>query len=252
MRERSVEPRLLLMQIRQTPQTRDEEWRSFARFCGLAPSQIGILNLFDTPEFGPEVLEEYDGMLVGGSSEASVLEPENYPFIEPAMALLRHCIEVRLPVFCSCFGHQLAVRALGGRVIRDQADFEMGTPAIQLTEAAAHDPLYHDMPDGFAAVSVHRERATEVPAGCTLLAYTPPCIHAFKVDGAPFWTTQFHPEVDKPVLVERLTRFAHHYTDGDAHLQQVLSAARETPLSNDLLRRFVDRVVMPQRGGWGA
>ncbi|WP_345315311.1 glutamine amidotransferase-related protein [Ferrimonas gelatinilytica] len=244
-----MRPRLLLMQIRQTQQTRDEEWRSFARFCGLAVSQIGILNLFDTPEFGPDVLAGYDGLLVGGSSEASVLEPENYPFIEPAMVLLRHCIEVRLPVFCSCFGHQLAVRALGGRVIRDQVDFEMGTPAIRLTEAAAQDPLYHDMPDGFAAVSVHRERATEVPDGCTLLAYTQPCIHAFKVDGAPFWTTQFHPEVDKPVLVERLTQFAHHYTDGDEHLQQVLCAAQETPLSNDLLRRFVERVVLAPANG---
>ncbi|MBY5991103.1 type 1 glutamine amidotransferase [Ferrimonas balearica] len=235
---------LLLMQIRDNPKTRDEEWRSFTQFCGLDPAQIRILNLFDTPSFGPEVLEGVDGLLVGGSSEASVLEPERYPFVEPAMALLRHCIAIKLPVFCSCFGHQLAVRALGGEVIRDERDFEMGTVPISLAPAAARDPLYHDMPDGFMAVSVHRERATQVPKGCTLLAYTEPCTHSFKVDDAPFWTTQFHPEVNRAVLIERLTQFAHHYTDGEAHLREVLAAAQETPLSNDLLRRFVDRVLL--------
>ncbi|GAA4889707.1 glutamine amidotransferase-related protein [Ferrimonas pelagia] len=236
--------RLLLMQIRENPTTRDEEWRSFARFCGLQPEQIEILNLFDTPEFGPHVLDGFDAMLVGGSSEASVLEPERYPFIHPAMALLRHCIAVRLPVFCSCFGHQLAVKALGGVVIRDEGEFEMGTLPISLTAAARQDPLYQDMPDGFAAVSVHRERATAVPPGCTLLAYTEPCTHSFKVDAAPFWTTQFHPEVDKPVLIQRLTQFASHYTDGAEHLHAVLDSAVDTPWSNALLRRFVDRVLL--------
>ncbi|MBY5920923.1 type 1 glutamine amidotransferase [Ferrimonas balearica] len=241
-----TEVTLLLMQIRDNPQTREEEWRSFAQFCGLERTQIRILNLFDTPEFGPEVLEGVDGLLVGGSSEASVLEPERYPFVEPAMALLRHCISIKLPVFCSCFGHQLAVRALGGEVIRDERDFEMGTVPILLTAAARTDPLYHDMPQGFMAVSVHRERALVVPEGCTLLAYTEPCTHSFKVDGAPFWTTQFHPEVDRPVLIQRLTQFAHHYTDGEDHLREVLESAEETPLSNDLLRRFVDRVLLAE------
>ncbi|MBY6093343.1 glutamine amidotransferase-related protein [Ferrimonas balearica] len=237
---------LLLVQIRDNPQTRDEEWRSFAQFCGLKPEQIRILNLFDTPQFGPEVLAGVDGVLVGGSSEASVLEPENYPFVVPAMALLRHCIDIKMPVFCSCFGHQLAVRALGGEVIRDQRDFEMGTVPVSLTDAARDDVLYHDMPDGFMAVSVHRERALTVPQGCTLLAYTEPCTHSFRVDGAPFWTTQFHPEVDRAVLIARLTQFAHHYTDGEDHLREVLDSAVETPLSNDLLRRFVDRVLLPE------
>ncbi len=237
---------LLLMQIRDNPQTREEEWLSFARFCGLERDQIRILNLFDTPEFGPEVLDGVDGLLVGGSSEASVLEPERYPFVVPAMALLRHCIQRKLPVFCSCFGHQLAVRALGGEVIRDERDFEMGTVPIALTDAARTDPLYHDMPQGFMAVSVHRERAIRVPDGCTLLAYTDPCTHSFRVDGAPFWTTQFHPEVDRAVLIQRLTQFAHHYTDGEAHLRDILDSAVETPLSNDLLRRFVDRVLLGQ------
>ncbi|WP_421866116.1 type 1 glutamine amidotransferase [Motiliproteus sp.] len=238
------ELRILLVQIREEAATRQEELDSFARFSGLQSSQFSILNLFDTPVFEPEIVNDFDAVYVGGSSEASVMEPQRYPFIEAAQRLLRYCIEIKKPVFASCFGHQLAAQALGVEIVRDEQDFEMGTLPILLHSAATDDPLYRDTSDGFMAVAVHRERALGVPEGCTALAYTDCCNHAFKVDGAPFWTTQFHPEVDRQVLVDRLTLFRSKYTDGDGHLQQVLDSAVETPESNALLRKFVDRVLL--------
>ncbi|WP_207062619.1 type 1 glutamine amidotransferase [Motiliproteus sp. SC1-56] len=240
--------RILLMQIRDEPLTRQEELQSFAQFCELEARQFDILNLFDTPRFDHRVVEGYDALFVGGSSEASVLEPDAYPFVIHAQGLLRHCIAIKKPVFASCFGHQLAVMALGGEIVHDAQDFEMGTLPIQVTAAAQNDPLYRDTPAGFHAVAVHRERALEAPQGCTSLAYTAACNHAFKVEGAPFWTTQFHPEVDKRVLVERLTLYKAKYTNGDGHLQQVLDSAVDTPESNDLLRKFVDRVLLAGEG----
>ncbi|MFT5720773.1 MAG: GMP synthase (glutamine-hydrolyzing) [Motiliproteus sp.] len=242
------ELRILLLQIRNDTATRHEELHSFARFSGLPVSQFQVLNLFDTRVFGTEVVQGFDALYVGGSSEASVMDAANYPFVGPAQALLRHCIAIRLPVFASCFGHQLAAQALGVEIIRDAQQFEMGTLPISLTNEARSDPLYRDVPDGFMAVSVHRERASAVPQGCTALAYTDACNHAFKVDTAPFWTTQFHPEVSKAILVKRLTIFKDQYTDGDDHLQQVLDNAVETPESNGLLRKFVDRVLMGGEG----
>ncbi len=242
------ELRILLLQIREEAATRREELHSFAGFSDLAVSQFRVLNLFDTPAFGVDVVQGVDAVYVGGSSEASVMEPEHYPFVLPAQALLRHCIAIRLPVFASCFGHQLAAKALGVEIVRDAQQFEMGTLPILLTAAARQDPLYRDTPDGFMAVSVHRERALETPQGCTALAYTDACNHAFKVDSAPFWTTQFHPEVSKSILVKRLTIFKDKYTDGDDHLQKVLDSAVETPESNGLLRKFVDRVLIGGEG----
>lgn len=236
--------RILLLQIRDEALTRQEELESFARFSGLAPQQISVLNLFDTPDFDPAMVHDFDALYVGGSSEASVLEPERYPFVIAAQALLRYCIEHRVPVFASCFGHQLAVMALGGEVVRDERDFEMGTVAIRLTAAAHSDLLFQGTPDPFMAVSVHRERATQLPANCELLAYTEACIHSFRVQGKPFWTAQFHPEVSKSILISRLTIFKEKYTDGDGHLQKILDAAVETPDSNNLLKKFVDRVLL--------
>lgn len=235
--------RLLLLQIRHLASVRKEEYDSFLRYCRLSEEELDVLNVFDTPKFGPEVIDGYDGLLVGGASEASVLEPETYTAVPYCIELLRHCMEIDLPVFASCFGFQLAVLALGGEIIRDERDFEMGSIPIYLREPAKDDLLFHDVPDGFHAVAVHRERAPVCPAGVIELAYTDNCCHAFRVEGKRFWAFQFHPEVDRDVLVSRLTAYKEAYTDGDDHLQQVLDSAVETPESNALMGKFVDRVM---------
>jgi GMP synthase (glutamine-hydrolysing) len=236
--------KVLLLQIRNQPKVRAEELASFAVYSGLQSEQITVLNVFDTPDFDVSVTDGFDALFVGGASEASVLEPEKYPFVQPSIRLLQHCVEISLPVFASCFGFQLAVLALGGKIIRDQENFEIGTPALSLAEAANNDPLFRDTPDNFQAISVHKERTTNVPENCDLLAYTEACVHSFRVTDKPFWAFQFHPELDRPTLIERLTIYKAQYTDGDGHLDQVLASAADTPESNALVRKFVNRVLL--------
>ena len=173
--------RVLLLQIRDHRRVRREEHESFASKSGLSPSQIEIHNVFDQPSFGPEILDGYDALFIGGASEASVLEPDVYRFVPPAIDLVRETVQRNLPTFASCFGFQLAVVALGGEIRRDEHDFEMGTVPIRLSPNSRTDPLYHDASDGFMAVSVHRERARHAPANTELLAYTDSCCHSFRV-----------------------------------------------------------------------
>lgn len=239
-----TQPKLLLLQIRRDPAVAAEELSSFIRYCQLNPEQMDVLNVFSTPAFDSGVLEGYDALLVGGASEASVLEPDTYPFVPYCIELLRHCIQVDLPVFASCFGFQLAVLALDGEIIRDEKGYEMGSIPITLTSAAADDLLFRDVPDGFYAIAVHRERSIECPAGAVELARTNPCCHAFRVEGKRFWACQFHPEVDRATLISRLTIYKAAYTDGDDHLDEVLSNSCETPEANALMAKFVQRVLL--------
>ncbi len=236
--------KILLLQIRDQVRVRQEELDSFVLYSNITKSNIDVLNVFDKPTFDYDVLTGYDALFVGGASEASVLDPATYPFVPDCIKLLKKCIETRFPVFASCFGFQLAVLALGGSIVRDEVNFEMGTIPISITKSALQDPLMHDTPDGFMAVSVHRERAPTLPQDCDLLAFTPSCPHAFKLKNAPFWAFQFHPEVDKATLVERLTIFKAHYTENDEHLNQVLSNAQETPQANLLPTKFIERVLL--------
>lgn len=235
--------KLLLLQIRKDLRVRQEETESFLRYAGLKPQQLDVLNVFDTPRFDESVLNGYDALLVGGASEASVLEPENYPAVPYCIALLEKCIARDFPVFASCFGFQLAVLALGGDIVRDERDFEMGSLPITLRSAAAGDLLFCDIPNNFHAIAVHRERAVHCPEGAIELAYTQACCHAFKVRGKRFWAFQFHPEVDRATLISRLTIYRETYTGGDDHLEQVLGSCTETPESNALIGKFVQRVL---------
>ena len=238
------QPKLLLMQIRRDPAVAAEELDSFIRYCQVLPSQMDTLDVFSVSTFGPEVLQGYDALLVGGASEASVLEPENYAFLPACIELLRHCSALDFPVFASCFGFQLAVLAFGGEIIRDEKDYEMGSIPISLLPAAADDLLFQDVSDGFHAIAVHRERSVECPPGAIELARTEPCCHAFRVEGKRFWACQFHPEVDLATLISRLTIYKASYTDGDDHLDEVLSNSIETPEANALMVKFVERVLL--------
>ncbi|MFW1677283.1 type 1 glutamine amidotransferase [Pontibacter sp. JAM-7] len=236
--------RVLLLQIRDGQQVRREELESFAHYSGLSLRQIDVLNVFDQPDVPLNAADGYDALWVGGASEANVLEPQAYPFVTSCISLLNVCLERNLPVFASCFGFQLAVLALGGVIRHKEVDFEMGTLPISLSLAAAEDPLFSHLNDPFYAVSVHKQFADQVPDCCQVLAYTRQCVHAFRVWQKPFWAFQFHPEVDRRVLVERLTYYQQKYTAGEGHLQSVLDAAVETPQSNGLLSRFVDQVLL--------
>ncbi|MGF1600718.1 MAG: type 1 glutamine amidotransferase [Thermosynechococcaceae cyanobacterium] len=236
---------ILYLQIRDDAMTRAEELQAFARYSQLTPQQFTILNVFDRPHFAPQSIDGYDALFIGGSSDASVLDPQTYPFVEPAKALLIYCVENSIPVFASCFGFQLVVEALGGKVILDTDRMEMGIYPIELTEAAQTDLLFHDATNGFLAVSGHKERASILPAGVTLLAKTELCpYHALKIDGKPFYGFQFHPEVDHNVLETRISRYRDRYLKTEQHLEEILSNLHPTPEAHSLLYKFVNRVLL--------
>lgn len=236
--------KVLLVQIREDRITREEELQSFAVFSGLSPSQFSVLNVFEQANFSTSIINSFDAVFVGGSSEASVLDPQRYKFVEDIQHLLLQCIKVKKPVFASCFGFQLAVLALGGEIIHDDIDFEMGTIEIALTDAAQRDCLFENLPQPFVAVSVHRDRAIKVPESCQVLAESNQCIHAFKVIGSPFWATQFHPELSKQILIQRLAQFADKYTNDECHFREIIDNVVETPDSNRLIGNFVDCILL--------
>ena len=232
----------LLIQIRHIPQVIEEEYNSFLKYSGLGSEELTTLNVFETyPE--PHHLEGIDGVFIGGASAANVLEPEVYTFMPALIEFIKFCLKRDIPTFASCFGFQAAVLALGGEIIDDSLNYEMGTVQISLTEAAKSDLIYKGTHDQFYAVSVHQQKAIDLPENCELLAYTKDCIHSFKVRDKRFWTFQFHPEVDKQTLIDRLKVYQEKYTSGDLHYDEVILTAVDTDASNLLVKMFVDRVL---------
>ncbi|NJP11021.1 MAG: type 1 glutamine amidotransferase [Leptolyngbyaceae cyanobacterium RU_5_1] len=239
--------RILLLQIRDDELTRLEEFDEFVRYSCLEPQQFTTLNVFKSLEFKSTDVDGYDALFIGGSSDASVTQPDVYPFVEPTKRLLIYCLQQNLPVFASCFGFQAAVEALGGKVIVDKENMEIGTYPLWLTESAKDDQLFHDLPNGFWAVCGHKERAVSMPTEAILLAASDRCpYHAFKVLNKPFYGFQFHPEVDVKDLVSRITRYQSRYLDSREDLDSLLQDLKETPIANQLIKKFVDRILLAQ------
>lgn len=232
----------LLIQIRENKEVLKEEYDSFLKFSGLEKEEFDSLNLF-YEELSHDLLNKYDGIFIGGASAASVLEPDKFHFLSHLYSFINRCIEHNIPTFASCFGFQAAVIALGGEIIDTPENFEMGTVEISLRESAKNDILLKDMPSQFYGVSVHQQKAIHLPETCESLAYTKECEHIFKVKNKPFWAFQFHPEVDKKTLIERLAVYQDKYTESKSQYENVISQARETVEANLLVKKFVDRVL---------
>lgn len=238
--------KILLLQARNDPTTQAEELAEFIRFSHLNAHQFTVLNGFDCADFPPQIIEGYDALFVGGSSDASVLHPDRYPFVPAAEALMIYCMDQKIPVLASCFGFQIAVQALGGTIILDRPNMEMGTYPIYLTPAAQTDPLLQELPSSFLAVSGHQERALTLPRSVIHLAFSDRCpYHAFRIANLPFYGFQFHPEVNRQDLISRITRYCDRYFDDPDHLCQMIQNVQETPIANQLIRQFVEKIILP-------
>lgn len=236
--------RCLLLQIRDPDDpVIEEERESFAEKAGLEVEQIDLHNLLDGPPTRAEV-EACDAVLVGGSGDYYVSKGHMPRFDE----LMRFFIEMAdrgYPTFASCFGFQLMVRALGGEIVHDVANTELGTLELSLTEAGARDPLMGTLPQNFNAQLGHKDRAETLPPGFENLATSPRCeFQAFRVPGKPMWATQFHPELDSITNKGRYLRYLEGYSE---HLSReereaTLESYRPSLETGDLLKRFVELV----------
>ena len=236
--------KILLLQIRDDANVRKEELESFAKYSELDLDQFEVLNVFDKPKFNSEELKGFDALYVGGASEANVLEPKKYEFVNDCIRLIKYAGDNSIPTFASCFGFQLAVLAFGGTILSKDSDYEMGSIPIRLTNLAEIDPVFKGTKDNFNALSIHRQYAIELPSNLDLLAYTDQCLHSFKLRNKPLWAFQFHPEVDRATVFKRLAIYKEEYTNSEDEFQSVLDSLVETPESHNLMLNFVNRVLL--------
>lgn len=180
--------------------------------------------------------EGFAGAIVTGS-KAMVTDRE--PWSERSAAWLREAAEAGLPLFGICYGHQLLAHALGGTVGDNPAGRQMGTVPVGLLPAAAQDPLFAGVPDGFAAQATHLQAVLELPDGATALATSErDGNHAFRW-GESAWGVQFHPEFStahmRGYLQARRDALANEGRDPRAMIRAVTAA----PHARGILRRFV-------------
>lgn len=244
--------RYLLLQTRNSDDPMAaQEVRCFARMLNCEASAIEVFDLLSAAP-SIEKLRQPDMILLGGSGHYSAAEgmaggeppsprAPNPLWLQRALDALRDIHHLAKPTFASCWGFQAMARAMGGRCVHDLPNAEIGTIELTLTAAGREDPLFGQLPPTFPAQAGHEDRVVQLPPDAILLASSARVREqAFRFAGRPIYCTQFHPELERNTMFERVLQYPEYVAriarvpfDGFVH------SVRETPEANSLLRRFV-------------
>ncbi len=175
------------------------------------------------------------GAIITGSA---AMVTERAAWSERTAGWIRDAMDIQLPLFGVCFGHQLMAHALGGRVEYLQGGREIGTQQIVLIPDVSDDPVLLAMPASFRAHTTHEQSVVEAPAGAAVLARSARDPHQLLRYGPHAISTQFHPEFNADVMRAYIKRKHVDLRREGADPAQVLSAVSATPLARRLLRRF--------------
>jgi GMP synthase (glutamine-hydrolysing) len=231
--------RYLLLQTRNANDPmRAQEVRCFARMLECDLSDIDVFDLLASA-LPTEQLQSADMILLGGSGHYSAAGESTW--LERAFDALREIHHVAKPTFASCWGFQAMARALGGRCVNDLLNAEVGTIELALTAAGRADPLFGELPPVFAAQAGHEDRVVELPPDAVLLATSSRVAEqAFRFTGRPIYCTQFHPELNRAAMLERLVAYPEYVARiARVSYEDFVQSLRETPETNSLLKRFV-------------
>jgi GMP synthase-like glutamine amidotransferase len=191
---------------------------------------------------------EFDAIVAMGGAMGAGDEHE-HPWLAPEKRLIAEAVRSGVPYWGVCLGAQLLAACLGAPVRRGPAP-ELGVLPVQLTAAAAADPVFADAPRRFATLQWHGD-TYELPAGAIQLARSPLYEQqAFSLGRA--YALQFHLEVDSqlaerwmrvPAYVQELEQLAGPGTP-ERMLEQVRSEEqRSVPLARALFGRWLERVA---------
>lgn len=189
------------------------------------------LHCGEKPERAPQA---YDAIMsFGGTMHPH--EHDAHPWLGAEIAFLEDALAAGVPTLGVCLGAQLLARAAGGEVV-PAAEKEIGWAPVELTDAAADDPLFSGLPRRFRSFQWH-EYAAGVPPGAVELARNEICPQAFRLGDAA-WGVQFHPEV----RLEQLVRWIRAYDEPPVPPEPYIAAARNNIGEwNDIGRTLCER-----------
>jgi GMP synthase (glutamine-hydrolysing) len=135
--------------------------------------------------------DDFAGIVVMGGPMGAY-EDDEHPWLTAEKTYLREAVARDVPVWGVCLGAQLLAASLGARVYKGPEP-EVGLLPIELTAAAAGDPVFADAPQRIHTLQWHGD-TFDLPEGATLLARSPAYRNqAFRVGRS--YGLQFHVEV---------------------------------------------------------
>lgn len=231
---------ILLVQPRSDLPMVEHEIKCIAQYSGLSKDQLHSVSPFYT-EINTDLLDKVDGVIIGGS-DTSVLD--TFPWTNSIIELIHKIAEVKMPLFGSCWGHQMVAKVFGGQVVSDVSRKEMGSIEVVLTTEGKTDHLFSKLPEKFVAQSGHKDHVIELPQNIDPLAYSELSPYqAIKVKDCPIYGAQFHADMDKVELKERLEYYQYDYVNTE-EFDNICNGLQNSPEAVKVLSAFINDVIL--------
>ena len=229
----------LLVQVRSHEGARLHEQSCFRESGAMSEDELDFFNVVEPDPMTWSAVEPYDVLFLGGAGDHSATDI--HEFSEPLREVVLRWVAEERPLLGSCWGHHFLAWSLGGRVITDPEQEEIGTIDLDLTSAGRRDPLLTDLPDCFPAHQGHHDVVAGLPAGTVELARSERCgFQILRVEDKPAYTTQFHSEMNERHMRERLHMYRKSYLPEDLILADFERMLRPTTEVASLLERFLE------------
>ena len=154
----------------------------------------------------PSDFENFHSVLIMGGP-MNVYEEEKYPFLREEPIFIQHLIEKEIPTFGVCLGAQLIAKALGASVYK-AARPEIGWFDVQLSSAAADDPIFSLVPSTPFRVLQWHEDTFDLPASAVHLASSSVALNQAYRIGKNIYGLQFHIEANE-WMMENWFNYSH-------------------------------------------
>jgi GMP synthase-like glutamine amidotransferase len=181
----------------------------------------------------PSLAGGYSHVILTGS-EASIVERE--PWVDLEIHFVREALDNNIPIFGSCYGHQLLALALRGPAhVRRCPRPEIGWLPITIAE---ENPIFGNRKRKAAfAFSSHFDEVIGLDDNFRILASSAGClIQAFQLKNRPVWGIQFHPEIGIAAAGEFLASLVRLGHPSKALFEEAL---RQSPRDSGLIRPII-------------
>lgn len=220
--------RFLLVATRDSADAAHAEYLDFLESSGLSESQLSHCRITSASDVLPD-LGGFDGIFVGGSP-FNITDWEHCEVQKHAHRLMFEVLNSATPSFFTCFGASFTAFSLGGLVDRVHGEVA-GTSKVQLTEAAAADPIASRLSSKFLALTGHKESVAKLPDDAVLLATGPTCpVQMYRVRSNN-WVTQFHPEMNAEGLLRRMSFYVNDGYFAESEFEEIARTVRRADLS---------------------
>ncbi len=189
----------------------------------------------------PTTTTGWDAIIILGGPMA-VYEADRLPFLKQEIDLLKKAIEQDLPMLGICLGSQLIAHAAGAKVYSGP-NRELGWGSVRLTEAAANDALFADMPRELPVFQLHGD-SFDLPRNAVLLASSNAYHNqAFRL-GKCVYGLQFHVEVTEALIRDWVDEYSDYLSGGGVAAADILERLHEhcealRPAADKVIERFL-------------